>query len=490
LEAAQKALPGIKAQKQAAEKAMMAAGNMLKAAQTVLIAANKTFKEAEKKATDAKVLADKVRATNDSTKKILDDKTKVAGQSKAILEKLKKEKQDPEKKKLADLQKKIDASRKEFDKINGPLQTAIRELENANLDLERAKGEVDKAGKLKATAEQVKQNQETARDATKQAASASEKNITTTAFAPDGKSFATSGDDNMIHTWGAEKGQPFEVFGNLGQSGRLIAYAPDGSIISVDKEGKVRTWKTTPEWKLEKVIGSAVGESPIIDRVTSLDYSPDGKTLASGGGDPSRSGEVLLWNTVDAKLKLDLSGIHSDSVLDIDFSPDGSHIATAAADKFVKVTETTKGSVVRTFEGHTHHVMGVSWRRTGREILSSGADNDVKYWNFENGDRLGKGGGFKKEVTSIHYIGISSEAIATSAEGKVSVIRSGSNISQATALSGATKFVHASDVTPDGKLVAAGGQDGILRIWTIKDKKLIREFKPPEPEDTTVAEIK
>ena len=34
--------------------------------------------------------------------------------------------------------------------------------------------------------------------------------------------------------------------------------------------------------------------------------------------------------------------------------------------------------------------MGVSWRRTGREILSSGADKDLKYWNFENGDRLAK----------------------------------------------------------------------------------------------------
>ena len=55
--------------------------------------------------------------------------------------------------------------------------------------------------------------------------------------------------------------------------------------------------------------GSAVGDSPIIDRVTALDYSPDGKTLASGGGDPSRSGEVLLWNLAEGKLHLDLAGI-------------------------------------------------------------------------------------------------------------------------------------------------------------------------------------
>ena len=490
LDAAQKSLPIIKARKEAAEKAMMAVEKKFNAAQSVSIAANKTLKESEHKATSAKILADKVRATNEATKKILDEKSKSAVQSKTSIEKLKKEKQEPEKKKLADLQKKIDALRKEFDKINGPLQTAIRELENASLDLERAKGEVDKANKLKATAEQVKKKREMARDSAKEATSASEKNITSVAFAPDGKSFATSGDDNRIHTWGTDKGQPFEVFGKLSQSSRLITYTPEGSIISIARDGKVTSWQSTPKWKLEKSIGSAVGESPIIDRVTSLDYSPDGKTLASGGGEPSRSGEVLLWNVVDAKLKLNLSGIHSDSVLDIDFSPDGKHIATAAADKFVKVTETSKGSVVRTFEGHTHHVMGVSWRRTGREILSSGADKDVKYWNFENGDRMGKGGGFQKEVTSIHYIGISSEAIATSAEGKVSVIRSGSKISQATALSGATKFVHASDVTPDGKLVAAGGQDGILRIWTIKDKKLYREFKPPETEGTTVADVK
>ena len=121
-----------------------------------------------------------------------------------------------------------------------------------------------------------------------------------------------------------------------------------------------------------------------------------------------------------------------------------------AADKFVKVTDAIKGSVVRTFEGHTHHVMGVSWRRTGREILSSGADKDLKYWNFENGDRLGKGGGFRKEVTTVHFIGAGTEAIATSAEGKISVVRSGSNISQANSFPNVTKYVHAADVTPDG----------------------------------------
>ena len=61
--------------------------------------------------------------------------------------------------------------------------------------------------------------------------------------------------------------------------------------------------------------------SPLIDRVTSLDFSPDGKLLASGGGDPSRSGELKLWNVADGTLAKDLPDAHSDTVLGIKFSP-------------------------------------------------------------------------------------------------------------------------------------------------------------------------
>ena len=319
------------------------------------------------------------------------------------------------------MQKKIDSDRKEFDKINGPLQTAIRELENANLDLERAKSELDKATKLKSNAEQLKNKLEIERDEAKKFATEAEKEILAVSFAPDGTTIATSGADQKVHTWGTSKGDAHDVFDPTGQPINRLYYRPDGSLVTLAADGKVR-----------------LGPPPKVENGPKLwlccwrfsYHRPcdcprlltDGKTLASGGGDPSRSGEVLLWNLAEGKLHLDLAGIHSDSVLDIDFSPDGAHIATAAADKFVKVTDAIKGSVVRTFEGHTHHVMGVSWRRTGREILSSGADKDLKYWNFENGDRLGKGGGFRKEVTTVHFIGAGTEAIATSAEGKISVV--------------------------------------------------------------------
>jgi WD40 repeat protein len=66
----------------------------------------------------------------------------------------------------------------------------------------------------------------------------------------------------------------------------------------------------------------------------------------------------------------------------------------------------------------------------------------------------------------------------TSAEGKVSVVQLGTTIKKTADFNGAAKFTHVSDVTPDGSIVAAGAQDGILRIWTIKDRKLLHQLKP------------
>ena len=42
----------------------------------------------------------------------------------------------------------------------------------------------------------------------------------------------------------------------------------------------------------------------------------------------------------------------------------------------------------------------------------------------------------------------------------------------------ASKLLKAS-ATPDGKVVIAGGQDGVLRVWNGADGKMIKEFTPP-----------
>ncbi|MFM7447699.1 MAG: WD40 repeat domain-containing protein [Leptolyngbyaceae cyanobacterium] len=68
------------------------------------------------------------------------------------------------------------------------------------------------------------------------------------------------------------------------------------------------------------------------DVVTSVSFSPDGTTLATGSGDTT----VKLWNTASGELIRTLSG-HEDVVNSVSFSPDGTTLATGSGDNTVKL---------------------------------------------------------------------------------------------------------------------------------------------------------
>jgi len=116
------------------------------------------------------------------------------------------------------------------------------------------------------------------------------------------------------------------------------------------------------------------------------------------------------------------TNVHSDAVFGLDFSADGKYLASSAADKFVKVLDLATGKVVKTFEGHTHHVLGVSWKRDGRTLASAGADNVIKVWDFVTGERKKTIEGFGKEVTSISFVGITDQTLASSGDDQIRTV--------------------------------------------------------------------
>ena len=62
-----------------------------------------------------------------------------------------------------------------------------------------------------------------------------------------------------------------------------------------------------------------IDASPFVDRVNALRFSPDGKTLAAGGGEPTRSGDISLWDVASGKLINEWKERHSDAVVSFDF---------------------------------------------------------------------------------------------------------------------------------------------------------------------------
>lgn len=296
-------------------------------------------------------------------------------------------------------------------------------------------------------------------------------------FSPDNVAVVTAGDDGLVHTWSAENGTPFETFHGHVDSIRAATFTRNGSLTSAGDDRSVEFWNLDGAWMLARVIKPTNSESPPVDRVTVLKFNPNGDRLATGGGVPTRGGELALWNPATGALVRSYPNIHSDVVFALDFSRDGRLLATGAADRFAKVIDLDSGRILRQLEGHTHHVLGVAWKRDGRTLASAGADNIVKIWDFETGDRKKNVTGFDKEVTSINFVGYTDQAVTTSGDGKVRLMREDGN--EVRSYPGMTDFVYSAAATPDGKVVIAGGQDGVLRVWNGTDGQLITSFPPP-----------
>ena len=233
----------------------------------------------------------------------------------------------------------------------------------------------------------------------------------------------------------------------------------------------LRVWSMPGPWKLERTIGRVDDPSQLVDRVLSLDFSPDGKLLATGGGLAARAGELKLWNVADGKLVREIPAAHRDTIFCVRFSPDGQYLATASADRLMKVFRVADGSLVRTFEGHSSHVLGVAWQADGRVLATCGADRVVKLWNFDTGltTRTMRGdtyqiGEYKGEINSIAFIGATEHLLVSSGDHTVRLHRTSSDRDVRCFKEGAS-FMHAAVATSDGKLILGGGHDGILHLW-------------------------
>ncbi len=318
--------------------------------------------------------------------------------------------------------------------------------------------------------------------AAKKAATEPGKPIVAIAFSADGKTIVTGDEAGVVQTWSADDGAAIDVVKGHGGAVFAVAMLPNGTIVSGSADQKAIAWGSGGDWTLERFIGSGESDSPLVDRVISLAFSTDGKMLATGGGNPSRSGEVKIWNPADGALIRELKDPHSDTVFGLEFSYDDKHLATCAADKFVKTWTVADGKFVMSFEGHTHHVLGVSWMADGRTLMSAGADGKLKTWDFVAGGQKKTTDGSPKEVTAIRFIGVGDSAVVCAGDGQVKQIKE--NGGSVRTYTGTTDAIYCAAATPDGKIVVAGGQASIVHVWNGVSGAEIAKFEVPAAEKT------
>jgi WD40 repeat protein len=172
-------------------------------------------------------------------------------------------------------------------------------------------------------------------------------------------------------------------------------------------------------------------------------------------------------------------------VLSLDFSPDGKLLASGGADKIARVTDLATGKQVNLFEGHTHHVMGVTFRADGRILASAGADGIVLVWDMIIGERKKKIEGWSKEVTSLQFVGATRQIVTSAGDNLVRIVNDDGT--QVRTMDKLPNFMQSAASTANAGIVIAGGEDSALRVWDGTNGKELAVFEANSIPDSSPA---
>ncbi len=443
--------------------------------------------ESLKKANEAKPKAE--MAVVEAQKKVTEAEAKVKAADEALAAKaddagLKKAKEDAD----AAIKKENEALQQTKDGVvsaDRAIQLSTQSLENSKKRFEELKASLE-LRKTEATKAEETLN------AAKAQVPTGLKPQRAVALSADGQVLVTSGDDNAIRLWSAQSGVPLQTITGHTAPASTLRFLGSGALVSSSADQTALVWDLKPQWKLVATLGSKsensldLSASPHADRVLCLAFSPDGQRLASGGGDPSRSGELILWNVAGRSVERVFADAHSDTVYDVEFSRDGQLLVSGAADKFVKVFNVASGQFVRSFEGHTNHVLGVSFKSDGSNLASAGADNAIKVWNFETGEQIRTIATSTKQVTGINYIGVTDNIVSCSGDKNVR-FHTASNGGNYRNFGGAVDYLYSVYAAGDESIVVSAGEDGVVRVWNGTNGQEIVKFPHPLPPAETVA---
>lgn len=201
------------------------------------------------------------------------------------------------------------------------------------------------------------------------------------AMSPDGKAMAGAGTEHAVRLWDiSNSAAPLAVIEDFTDYIPMIQFSPNGRLLAVAMSGLVRLYDVTDPAHPRR-LGEARGHT---DRVYSMSFAPDGRTLATAGIDRT----AQLWDISDpgAPQHLSTASGHLDAIWSVTFSPDGRTLATASFDRTARlwdVSDLRSPVLSAVLSGHEDRVYAVAFSPDG-QLLSTGSEDDTaRLWEVD-----------------------------------------------------------------------------------------------------------
>ncbi len=279
------------------------------------------------------------------------------------------------------------------------------------------------------------------------------------AFSPDSKTLI-AGDQRTIHFWDAVTGKEMRTFSDHpGACVYRLVLARDGKTLATQAlveepkiaepyqyEKNVYLWDTATGKMIRQieVVGDAgtrcaKAEPKRISEITHFDFSPDGKSLTTAGGD----GVLRVWDVATGK---ELRCLDTSAwIYAFAFSPDGKTLASVGDGNTVRLWDASTGKEMREHPSHRNGFVDLTLSPDGRTLASVGGnfrswgvdqDAEVRLWDLSTGRQL-------------HRL--------TAARGDV----------------------YAPRFAGDGRTLTTLGDDEKYRIWEVATGKELRQLPTP-----------